>query len=394
MSAASPDPVGTAAALRQRVEAAIGRRGVLAVDLHAAGEHGRVLLSGVADVPPLPMLDAMRYLARDRDDLRLRMLREPRGYPAANCNLVLPASAPEAVAGFVIMEQVEYPLMSGSNTICVATALIETGLVPAEEPTTRFVLETPAGLVAITATVSGGKVRTVTFENAPSFVFDLDVPIEVPGIGRVTVDLAYGGMIYVLAEAAALGVELSAHNARTLVRVGEALKAATRAQAPRVHPERPDVVGPTIVCLTGPPSGSHADQQNDVVVSTGALEWDRPDTFTGALDRSPCGTATCARMAVLHARGQLGLGEDFRNEGLLGTVFTGRLVAEAAVAGRSGVVPTITGSAWITGYHLDVLEETDPFPTGYTLGDLWGANTLARSLNAPGEREDPGRVRP
>ncbi len=373
-----------AARLRERLEQLVGRRGVLAVDLHAAGEHGRVILSGAQSVPAVSMLEAMRSLASAEDSLRLRMLREPRGYPAANCNLVLPASAPEAACGFVIMEQVEYPLMSGSNTICVATALIETGLIAAREPTTAFVLETPAGLVGITAAVSKGRASAVTFENAPSFVFDLDVPINVPGIGEISVDLAYGGMIYVLADAEALGLDLVPENARTLVRFGEAIKAAAREQAPRAHPERPDVVGPTIACLTGSPSGPHADQKNAVVVSTGALQWDRPDTFTGALDRSPCGTATCARMAVLHARGQLALGQEFRNEGPLGTIFVGRLLRTAEVAGRPAVVPSITGSAYVTGYHLDVLDDADPFPTGYTLGDLWGANTLARSLNAPG----------
>lgn len=390
MSGGVTEPVARADALRARLEAAVGRRGVLAVDLHAAGEHGRVLLSGVDGVPATSMLEAMRYLAASRDDLRLRMLREPRGYPAANCNLVLPAADPAAVAGFVVMEQVEYPLMSGSNTICVATALVESGVVPAEEPETRFVLETPAGLVGITATVRGGKVEAVTFENAPSFVFDLDVEIAVPGVGDVRVDLAYGGMVYVLVDAAALGVDLAPENARSLVRIGEAVKAATRTQAPCAHPERPDVVGPTIVALTGPPSGPHADQRNAVVVSTGALSFDDPDTFAGALDRSPTGTATCARMAVLHARGQLGLGEEFRNEGPLGTVFSGRLVRTTTLAGRPAVVAAVTGSAWITGYHLDVLEESDPFPAGYTLADLWGAGTLARSLNAPSAPERPG----
>lgn len=389
-----PAALEAAARLRERLEELVGRRGVLAVDLHAAGEHGRVILSGAPAVPAVSMLEAMRYLASSEDGLRLRMLREPRGYPAANCNLVLPASVPEAACGFVIMEQVEYPLMSGSNTICVATALIETGLVEASEPTTSFALETPAGLVGITATVAKGRASAITFENAPSFVFDLDVPIEVPGIGEVRVDLAYGGMIYVLADADALGVDLAPENARTLVRVGEAIKAAAREQAPQVHPERPDVIGPTIACLTGSPSGPHADQKNAVVVSTGALCWDRPDTFAGALDRSPCGTATCARMAVLHARGQLELGAEFRNEGPLGTIFVGRLLRDAEVAGHRAVVPSITGSAYVTGYHLDVLEDTDPFPTGYTLGDLWGSNPLARSLNAPappGPGARPGR---
>jgi proline racemase len=321
------------------------------------------------------MFDKMRHLAECHDDLRMRMLREPRGYPAANCNLVLPPADPAAAAGFVIMEQVEYPLMSGSNTICVATVLIETGMVEATEPVTRFALDTPAGLVGIEALVEDGRARRVTFENAPAFAMQLDATVEVPDLGPVQVDLAYGGMIYAIADAAALGLRLTADEARDITRVGERIKVAAREQIPQAHPEHPEVVGPTIVCLVGPPSGPHADQRNAVVVSTGALDWSRPDTWTGALDRSPCGTATCARMAVLHARGELAIGRDFRNEGILGTVFTGRLVGETEVGGRRAVVPTISGTAWVTGYARYALDPDDPFPAGFTVADIWGAGT-------------------
>ena len=194
--------------------------------------------------------------------------------------------------------------MSGSNTICVVTALIETGLVEVTEPVTRFALDTPGGAVQIEAQVENGRARRVTFENVPAFAMQLDAAIEVPGLGSLRVDLAYGGMIYAIADAAALGLRLTADEARDIARVGECIKAAAREQVPQSHPDHPEVVGPTIVCLVGPPSGPHADQRNAVVVSTGALDWNRPDTWTGALDRSPCGTATCARMAVLHPRGR------------------------------------------------------------------------------------------
>jgi len=346
---------------------------LVAVDAHAGGEHGRVIVAGAPEVPGATMFEKMRRLASGHDDIRLRMLREPRGYPAANCNVLLEPCHPEAVAGFVIMEQVEYPMMSGSNTICVATVLVECGLVPAVEPVTRFALDTPGGLVRVEVEVEAGRARQVSFENVPACAFALDVPLEVPGFGTVSVDLAYGGMIYVLVEAAALGLRLEAGEARQLVRAGECVKAAAREQAPQSHPDHPEVPGPSIACLYGAPSGPHADQRNAVVVSTGELAWDRPDTFTGALDRSPCGTATCARMAVLHARGELALGTAFRNESVLGTVFTGRLVGETTVAGRPAVVPTIAGSAFVTGYARYVLQPDDPFPVGYTVADLWGA---------------------
>ena len=223
-----------------------------AVDAHAGGEPGRVIVGGAEDVPGATMFEKMRHLATYHDDLRLRMLREPRGYPAANCNLVLPPTSPAAAAGFVIMEQVEYPPMSGTNTICVTTVLIDRRMVEVHEPVTSFTLETPAGLVRVKAEVVGGHARRVTFENVPCFAMQLDAPVEVAGMGTVRVDLAYGGMLYVIADAAALGLRLAADEARDLVRVGECIKAAAREQVPQYHPDQPELVGPTIACLVGP----------------------------------------------------------------------------------------------------------------------------------------------
>ncbi len=347
-------------------------RMIHAVDLHACGEPGRVIVGGVLDVPGASMFEKMQYLAGEADDLRKRMLREPRGYPAANCNLILPPTRPEADAGFVIMEQVEYPPMSGTNTICVTTALIETGMVAAREPGTRLVLETPAGLIAIEAEVSDGKVKSVTFENVPAFAVHLDRTIEVPELGPVTVDVAYGGMFYVIVEAEALGLTIAPESGGAIVRLGEMVKAAARAQLPVVHPENPEIEGITIAVVSGPPTRPDATLKNAVVVSTGALDWERPETWTGAIDRSPCGTGTCAKMAALHAKGRLALGEDFRHEGILGTVFTGRLLRETEVGPYKAVVPRLTGQAWITGFAQYVLDPDDPFPNGFTVGDIWG----------------------
>jgi len=343
-----------------------------AVDLHACGEPGRVIVGGVLDVPGKTMFEKMRYLAVEADDLRKRMLREPRGYPAANCNLILPSTHPEADAGFVIMEQVEYPPMSGTNTICVVTTLIETGMVKVTEPVTELTLEAPAGLVQVRAEVANGKVKNVTFENVPAFAVYLDTPIEVPKLGTVTVDVAYGGMFYVIAEAAPFGLELLPENAREIVRIGEMIKKAAQEQLDVVHPENPEIRGVTIAELTGPPTHPDATAKNTVIVSTGNLDWDRPETWTGAVDRSPCGTGTCARMAALHAKGKLPLHQDFVHEGILGTLFTGRLIEETSIAGRPAVVPTLTGRAWITGFAHYVVDAEDPFPNGFTVGDIWG----------------------
>jgi proline racemase len=342
-----------------------------AVDLHAAGEPGRVVVGGVLDVPGATMLEKARHLELHGDGLRRLMLREPRGYPALCANVILPPTHPDAAAGYVIMEHVEYPGMSGTNTICVATALLETGMLPMTEPVTELTLEAPAGLIRIHATCEGGKVTGITFRNVPAFATHLDAPVEVPTLGTVVVDVAYGGMFYVIADAEALGFRLVPDEGRDITRVTELIKAAAAEQLPVVHPEQPGFSRITIGQLSGPAHDPRNSWRNVTTVSTGVLDWDRPSTWTGVIDRSPCGTGTCAKMAVLHAKGRLAVGEDFRHEGILDTVFTGRLVEESRVGGRAAVVPTITGTAWITGFASYVVDPTDPFPEGFTVGDIW-----------------------
>jgi proline racemase len=346
---------------------------ITAVDAHACGEPGRVITGGVLDVPGSTMFQKMKYFEQHADHIRLRMLREPRGYPAANCNVILPPTHPDADAGFIIMEQVEYPPMSGTNTICVVTVLIETGMVQAVEPFTQLKLDTPAGLISVDAEVRNGKVRKVTFRNVPAFATHLDAPVEVQGLGTVTVDVAYGGMFYVIADAAPLGFRLAPEEARDIVRVAEMIKAAAREQLPVAHPENSEIAGITIAQLSGEPSAAGAHRKNTVVVSTGALDWSRPASWTGALDRSPCGTGTCAKMAALHAKGQLPLRQDFVHEGILGTTFTGCLIEETRVGPYAAVVPALSGQAWITGFANYVLDPDDPFPEGFTVGDIWAS---------------------
>ncbi|RPI80859.1 MAG: hypothetical protein EHM41_21840 [Chloroflexi bacterium] len=345
---------------------------IQAVDAHACGEPGRVIVGGVADVPGATMYEKMVYLKDKADWLRKLMLREPRGNPVTCCNILLPPTRPEAAAGYVIMEQVEYPGMSGTNTICVATVLLETGIIPMVEPVTEFTLEAPAGLVGIRAECSNGKVKQVTFRNVPAFAVYLDKTIEVPHLGKVKVDVAYGGMFYVIADAEQLGINIRPEEGGEIVRVGEMIKAAATEQLPVVHPEQPGFTGITISQLSAPPTVPDAHRKNVVIVSTGKLDWDRPATWKGIIDRSPCGTGTCAKMAVLHAKGQLGLNQDFRHEGILSTIFTGRLLEETQVGPYKAVVPTLSGTAWITGIASYMVDAEDPFPEGYTMGDIWG----------------------
>jgi proline racemase len=226
-------------------------------------------------------------------------------------------------------------------------------------------------LIRVRAECDQGKVTQVTFQNVPAFSVYLDATIDVPQLGKVTVDVAYGGMFYVIAEATPLGLRLTPDEGRDIVRLSEMIKAAAREQLPVVHPENPGFAGITIAQLSAPPQQLSAHRRNAVTVSTGRLDWARPSSWTGVIDRSPCGTGTCAKMATLHARGALGLHEDFRHEGILGTVFTGRLIAETTVGPYAGVIPTISGQAWITGVSTYTLDPTDPFPDGFTVSDLW-----------------------
>ena len=243
------------------------------------------------------------------------------------------------------------------------------------EPVTELTLESPAGLIRVRAECSGGKVRKVTFRNVPSFAVHLDKKIEVPHLGPVIVDVAYGGMFYVISEAAPHGLSLSPDEGRDIVRIGEMIKAAAQEQLPVAHPTEPAFAGITIAILTAPPAqaGSHA--RNAVIVSTGKLDWQRPATAPGpvpSISLAPCGSRhQCPDGRGSRTKGKLLLNEDFHHEGILGTVFTGRLVEETQVGPYRAVVPTISGRAWITGFCNYVLEEDDPFPEGFRVGDIW-----------------------
>lgn len=339
-------------------------RMITAVEAHAEGEPGRVITGGIPHIPGTTVFEKMQWMQVNLDDVRLLMLREPRGMPALCCNVIVPPCDPRADAGFIIMEQTEYPPMSGSNTICVATVLLETGIIPMLEPVTELILEAPAGLIAVTATCQNGKVTQVKFRNVPAFAVHLDATINVPGYGTAVVDIAWGGMFFVIAGAAQFGLELLPENGAAIVRLSEALRAAAAEQLPVVHPENPAITGPTISQLTAPPTAPGTDGRGAITVSTGAQ--------SGILDRSPCGTGTCAKMAVLHAKGLLDVGQDYVNAGPLGTTFTGRIEKTTQVGRYPAIVPTLAGQAWIYGTSNYMVDPSDPFPQGFTIGDIWG----------------------
>lgn len=326
---------------------------------------------GFHTFPGATVYEQMKWLEANDDQIRMLMLREPRGYPPLCCNLVVPPKHPDAVAGYIIMEQVEYPMMSGGNTISVVTVLLETGMIPMTEPVTEVVLEAPAGLIGIRADCKDGKVTQVTFKNVPAFAAHLDAVIDVPELGKVTVDVAWGGMFYVIADVRQFGwLSLSSEHGKEITRVSSLILRAAQDQLPVEHPDYPGI-GITISQLSGPTNNPAADWKNAVTVASGPVDFDNPATWTGALDRCPTGTGTCAKMATLHAKGQLKLHQPFRHEGMLGTVFTGHLVEEVSVGTHKGVIPTIGGQSWISGYSTYVLDPTDPFQNGYVIGDIW-----------------------
>lgn len=367
-------PATTASLTRQKCHFATGRRMLQVVDCHAAGEPARVVVGGLPHVPGATMMDKRNYFMDSFDNLRKLLITEPRGYPCQNANIVLPPTIADAAYGFIVLEQNKiYPAMSGHNAMCVATALLETGMISMQEPFTKFVLEAPVGPVAITAKCEGGKATQIEIMNQPAFVPPgcLDVKINVPEVGNVNVDIAFGGMWYAVVNAASVGLELTPANGKEICRLGEMIKVATREQNPVNHPEF-DYPGPDILVFRGPADpegGAHA--RNTVVMSNGVLDWQRPSTWTGMIDRSPCGTGTCAVMATLHARGELAIGEEFIHESVIGTKFIGKLHQPTVVADIPAVVPSIAGQAWITQLASVILEPTDPFPEGYTLGDIW-----------------------
>jgi len=326
---------------------------------------GNVVVDGVDPPPGKTVFEQMQALKRD-DSLRRFLLREPRGSVATHANLIVPPTRNDCDAGYIVMEPTEYPPMSGSNTMCVATVLLETGRVPMHEPETTLRLEAPAGLVEVRAACRDGRVESVELTNVPSFVAHLGATVEVEAFGTVEVDVAFGGMWYAIADASKLGFEIEPQEARELAGVGELIRKAAREQLVCVHPDQPEIAGVSIAQIAAPWQGVGAVTRNAVVVAPGRL------------DRSATGTGLSARMAVLHARGLMRVGDSMSHASAIGSLFDGRIVAETTVGHGAvpAIVPAIRGSAWITGVAELYVDERDPFPEGYLLSDTWpGADT-------------------
>jgi proline racemase len=336
------------------------KRVISVVGCHAEGEVGDVIVGGVLPPAGDTLFEMKLAMERDHDDVRRMLICEPRGSVARHVNLIVPARSPGCNAGAIIMEPTEYVPMSGSNTMCIATVLLETGMVPMEEPVTTLRLDMPGGVVEVTAECRDGKCVSVEIANVPCFVDQLDAVVDVPGLGPVTLDVAYGGMFYAIVDVTALGMTIDPAKARELGDLGEKIRLAAREQLDVVHPENPGIRGVSIVQLNEPFVAADQPVRNTCIVSPGRS------------DRSPTGTGTCARMAVLHARGQIGVGGGLIHESIIGSHFTGRILGETTVGGRPAILPAVKGSAWITGFSNYVLDPTDPYPAGYIVADTWG----------------------
>ncbi|MFN0264733.1 trans-3-hydroxy-L-proline dehydratase [Tepidamorphus sp. 3E244] len=334
------------------------------ISCHAEGEVGDVIVGGVAP-PPGETLWAQRdFIARD-GTLRNFVLNEPRGGVFRHVNLLVPPKHPDAQMGFIIMEPEDTPPMSGSNSICVATVLLDAGIVEMHEPVTELTLEAPGGLIRISARCEGGKAKSITVRNVASFAGKLDQALEVPGVGTLNVDTAFGGDSFVVVDAAATGFSIIADEARAIAETGVKITNAANEQLGFTHPENADWRHISFCLFKGP---LEETAEGLAVRHAVAIQ-------PGKVDRSPTGTALSAHMALLHARGRMEAGDTLTARSIIGSRFDGRIAEETMLGSTPAIVPEITGRAWITGIHQHMLDPEDPWPGGYKLKDTWGIDT-------------------
>jgi len=331
------------------------------VGCHAEGEVGDVIVGGVAPPPGETLWEQSRFIARDQG-LRNFVLNEPRGGVFRHVNLLVPPKNPKAQMGFIIMEPEDTPPMSGSNSICVATVLLDTGIIPMTEPETRMVLEAPGGLVEVVARCEGGKAQSITVTNVPSFADRLGATLEVEGVGTLVVDTGYGGDSFVIVDAHALGFKVAPDEARDLAETGIRITRAANEQLGFTHPTNPDWTHFSFCQIAAP-----IERRADGVLTAANAVAIQP----GKIDRSPTGTGASARMAVLRAKGEMAVGDSYVARSIIGSEFIGRITADTTLAGRPAIIPSITGRAWITGTRTEMLDPDDPWPAGYRLSDTW-----------------------
>ncbi len=336
------------------------------VGCHAEGEVGDVIVAGIATPPGDTVWEQSRFVATD-GRLRALLGNEPRGGVFKHVNLLVPAITPGTDIGFIIMEPMDTPPMSGSNSMCVATVVLETGIVAMTEPTTTVMLDAPGGVVEAVATCRDGKVLEVSIRNVASFVAERDITLTVDGIGDLRVDTAFGGDSFVMVDAVDLGIEIVPENGLALARLGSRITRAANEQLRFDHPT--SAWDHFSFCQIAASLERDADGEfsmsNTVVVEPGKL------------DRSPTGTGVSARMALLRAGGTMRVGDRLRMRSVIGSEFVGRIDADVTIGdgprARDAIVPTVAGRAWRYGRFTYHVEPTDPWPLGYRVTDTWPA---------------------
>lgn len=329
------------------------------VSCHAEGEVGDVIVGGVLPPPGSTIWEQAKWIAQD-ETLRNFVLNEPRGGVFRHVNLLVPPKNPQAAMGWIVMEPADTPPMSGSNSMCVATVLLDTGIIPMQEPITRLMLEPPGGLIEVEAECRNGKAERIRVRNVPSFADKMDAKIEVAGLGTITVDTAYGGDSFVIVDATSVGLSLQPDQARDIALLGVKITHAANEQLSFKHPGN-DWGHISFCQMTDP-----------VMIKDGVLTGKNAVAIRpGKIDRSPCGTGCSARMAVLHAKGQMKVGDRFIGTSLLDTEFHCSIDSEVDVNGKAAIRPFISGRAWVIGTKQLMVDPADPFPAGYRLSDTW-----------------------
>jgi proline racemase len=337
------------------------KRMVNVVGAHAEGEVGNVVTGGIVDVPGRTMFEKMEFLRDQQDDIRQFLLFEPRGGPCQAFNVLLPSNHPDADLGFVIMEANKYPPMSGSNTLCVATVILESGIKKMIEPVTVLRLESPGGLIEATCSCRDGRVEGVEITMLPSFTLHRDVSLDVKGLGSIKVSVAYGGIFFAVVDASSVGLALEASEVGKIGRMGLDIREACARQLDVQHPLNPRIKGVTNVLFNAPLEPIEVGYRTKNAVMCG----------TGRLDRSPCGTGNAARLAMLHETNEFKIGDTLTNYSIFGGRFEARIQSTTTVGRYPGVIPTIKGRAWLTGFMQYTVDETDPFSHGHTPNDVW-----------------------
>ena len=334
------------------------KKTVTMIEAHAGGEVGRIVTGGVVDLPGKTMLDKMNYINQVDDSLRRFLVFEPRGCAQMSTNLLFGPTRPDADVGILILQGDKAHAMSGSNCICMVTVLLETGMIEMQEAETVVTLDTPAGLVRARATCNNGKCECVTLEMTPSYADQLDAVVEVKGLGKVTVDISFGGVFYALIDPLQFDLSISPENARTLVDLGTRVHRAVNDQLDVRHPELEGVEGISYAMFVG--YADDGEMKGATILPPGRI------------DRSPCGTGNSARVAVMAAREQIQVGQTFTARSIIDSEFQVTFLGTRTVAGRPGVTSSVTGRGWIHGIHQIGIDPTDPYPLGYMVADCWG----------------------